>query len=51
MDPKKNPANILNRESLKPGGVEVCRCGEKGAARSQNAERCVLGAYSLRREI
>ena len=39
MDPKKNPANILGRESLKPGGVEM------------NAEGFVLGTYSSRREI
>ena len=28
MDPKNNPANILDRESLKPGGVETCKCKE-----------------------
>ena len=45
MDPKKNPANILDRVSLKPGGVETCRCGERDAAHTQNAEGCVLGRY------
>ena len=51
MDLKKNPANIFDRESLKSGGVETCRCGERDAAHGQNAEGCVLGTYSSRREI
>ena len=29
MDPKKNPANILDRGSVEPGGVETCRCGQR----------------------
>ena len=53
MDPKKNPVNILDRESLEPGSTETCRCGERerDAARRQNVEECVLGTYSLSREI
>ena len=51
MDPKKNPANILDREGLKPEGVETCRCGERDAAHGQNTESCLFGTYSLRREI
>ena len=47
MDPK----NILDSECLKPGSVEKCRCVERDAAHSQNAEGCVLGKYSSRREI
>ena len=51
MDPKKNPANILDRESLKPVDVEASMCEERDAAHSQNAESCVLGTYSSTREI
>ena len=51
VDLEKNPANILYRESLKPGGVETYRCEEKDAAHGQNAEGCVFWTYSSRREI
>ena len=51
MVPKMNPANILDTESLKPGGVETFRCGEKDAAHGKKAEGCVLETYSSRREI
>ena len=50
MDPKKNPGNILDRECLKPGGVETCKCEEREMRRIVKMQKVGYLGYILQGE-